>query len=83
MDKLESNELLARIDERTMRSEKDLVELKESFKKEMSDLRESLQKEYVTSKEFLPVRNIVYGMVSVILVAVLTGVIALVVRAGN
>ena len=40
-----------------------------------------MEKTYVTKAEFLPVKNIVYGLVSLILMAVTTAVVATVVKA--
>jgi hypothetical protein len=39
-----------------------------------------IEQKYVTKEQFEPVRNIVYGMVAVVLLAVLGGLITLVVR---
>lgn len=64
-----NNELLTRIDERTIQLIKDMNELKENQKLN-----------YVTHTEFNPIKNIVYGMVGTILLSVLVAIIALVVK---
>jgi hypothetical protein len=59
-DKRPINEILA------------IIELNiEYMKNEIIKLVDKVDKDYVTKTEFNPVRNIVYGMVGVILVAVL------------
>lgn len=58
-----NNELLIRLDERTAQIQKDVTELKSN---------------YVTKSEFIPVQNITYGMVSLILIAFIGALIALV-----
>ncbi len=60
-----NNELLIRLDERTAQIQKDVTELKSN---------------YVTKSEFMPVQNITYGMVSLILLAFVGALIALVFR---
>ena len=68
-DKTETQkELLYRIDERTKQFEKDLEEVKSL-----------INNNYITRAEFIPVRNIVYGLVGLILTAVTTALITLVV----
>jgi len=62
-------ELLARIDERTER-------LQEDFQ----SLRQEIVASYVTRAEFDPVKKIVYGMVSLIMISVGAAIIALVVH---
>lgn len=47
-----------------------------------SDIKE-IKDCYVTNKEFQPVRNVVYGMVAIILVAVCAAVVALVMNGGT
>lgn len=46
----------------------------------MKDVSDKLEKDYVTRDEFEPVRNVVYGMVGLILVGFLMAVIALIIR---
>ena len=42
--------------------------------------QESILKNYVTKDEFAPVQKLVYGLVGLVLVAVASGLIALVIR---
>jgi len=55
--------------------EKDLGELKTSIR----DLISKIDGNYVTRTEFLPVRAIVYGLISLIVLAVVGAIISLVV----
>ena len=50
--------------------------IKESLRK----IEEQLERDFVTRAEFNPVRTIVYGMVGIILVAVIGALIALVLK---
>jgi Na+/H+ antiporter NhaC len=50
-----------------------------SIKTNTKEIKDSLQSQYVTRNEFNPVKSIVYGMVGVILLAVLGALVALVV----
>ena len=50
------------------------------IKGDVRQIRSDNENHYVTKEEFEPVRRIVYGMVTIILVAVLGAIIALVVR---
>lgn len=43
------------------------------------EIKLSLQKDYVTQSQFAPIQKIVYGMVTVILLAVVSALVALVV----
>lgn len=47
---------------------------------DVTDIKQKLEMEYVTRQEFEPIRKIVYGMVSLILVAVTGAIISLVVN---
>ena len=47
----------------------------------VQDLREEVKSTYVTQESFNPVRTIVYGMVGLVLTAVVTAVVAQIVRA--
>ena len=49
------------------------------IKDEISAIRQKMEADYVTRTEFEPIRKIVYGMVSLILVAVVGALISLVV----
>ena len=50
------------------------------IKQDISEVKVKLDEHYVTKAEFDPVRNIVYGMVGVILLAVIGALVTLVVR---
>ena len=52
------------------------------IKDEIKVIKELLEKKYVSLAEFKPIRNIVYGMVGMVLVAVFGGLLALVIRGG-
>lgn len=51
----------------------------EYIKRDVGEIKKSLQDDYVTRDEFQPVRNIVYGLVTSILLTVLGAILALVV----
>ena len=63
------NAMLARIDERTSTLVRDIEEIKEA-----------LNAKYVTHAEFDPVKKLVYGMVGLVMVAVVGALISLVVK---
>ena len=71
----ENSGLLHRIDERTNLLMGKFQEIRE----ELHEHREKMNSSYVSQGEFAPVRNIVYGIVSTILLSVLGSIIALVV----
>jgi tetrahydromethanopterin S-methyltransferase subunit B len=48
--------------------------------KEVDEIKTKLDSHYVTQEAFIPVRNVVYGMVGLILTAVVTALIMLVLR---
>jgi len=50
------------------------------IQRDVAEIKEKLEKDYVTRDEFDPVKKIVYGMVGLVLVAVVSALIALVVR---
>ena len=52
----------------------------EYIARDISDIRVKLEDNYVTRDEFAPIKQIVYGMVSVILLAVVGAIVALVLR---
>lgn len=88
--RMTNNELLAVINERTKKIDRELEELKEKQKNEFvsriefdshKKVQEANRREL--EAKIAPIRAIVYGMVSVILVAVLTGLVALVVTGGK
>jgi hypothetical protein len=49
-------------------------------KTDVKEVKDIVSKNYVTKDQFEPVRNIVYGMVAAILLAVLTALIFMVVK---
>lgn len=51
------------------------------IKEKLNAIDEKVSKNYITKTEFEPIKNIVYGMVSLILVAVVGALAALVVGA--
>lgn len=63
---------------------KSTYELINEFRKEMNDRFDSIEKrmctDYVTKDRYTPVERLVYGMVGVILLAVVTAIVALVVN---
>jgi tetrahydromethanopterin S-methyltransferase subunit B len=61
--------LLARLDERTA-----------SLVTAVNDIKEKMEKHYVSVNEFTPVKNLVYGMVGIILMAFVGAIITLVIR---
>jgi len=56
-----------------------LSEMK-TVKDDVREIKDKLEKDYVTEDEFAPVKNIVYGMVGTILLAVIGALIALVIN---
>ena len=50
------------------------------IKKDIQEIKDSLSKHYVSNAEFAPVRNIAYGLVTVILLGVLTEVLNLLLK---
>lgn len=48
--------------------------------KEIDEIKEKLEKKYVSQEQFDPVKRIVYGMVTVVLVSIVGSVIALVIK---
>jgi hypothetical protein len=49
------------------------------IKKDVSEIKEKMESHYVTKDEFEPVKKVVYGLVALILVAVVGAAIALVI----
>lgn len=60
-------DIVVRLDERTARMAEDMAELRKTI---------------VTQSEFKPVRAVAYGFVAVVMTAVITALVALVVRGG-
>lgn len=50
------------------------------IQQDVAEIKAKLDKDYVTTDEFDPIKKVVYGMVSVILMAVVGALVALVVR---
>ena len=50
------------------------------IKDDVKEIKDQLKGEYVTKESFEPIRKIVYGLVSVVLIAVVTGLLALVLK---
>lgn len=65
----QSNELLARIDERT-----------KSMGKAVEDIKTMVTSNYVTQQEFKPIKTLVFGAVAIMLIAIVGAIVALVVR---
>jgi hypothetical protein len=57
-----------------------LIEQNKNIVENFGELKELLQTKYVTVDEFRPVKQIVYGMVGVILTAILVSLIAMVIN---
>ena len=57
----------------------DICHIKNSIT-EIKELIKKMQGEYVTKYEFDPVKKVVYGLVGAILLAVIGGIVALVVK---
>jgi hypothetical protein len=53
----------------------------EYIKNEVTEIKCKLEKDFVTNDQFDPIKKIVYGMVSLVLVAVVGAVLALVIQA--
>lgn len=51
-----------------------------TVKADVKDIKEKLEKDYVTQDQFTPVKNIAYGLVSTILLAVIGALTALVLK---
>jgi len=56
-----------------------LSEMK-TVKEDVKDIKDKLEKDYVTQDQFTPVKNIAYGLVSTILLAVVGALVALVLK---
>lgn len=50
------------------------------IKKDVADIKLQLHADYVTRSEFDPVKRVVYGLVSVILLPVVAAIVAIVLR---
>lgn len=56
-----------------------LSEMK-TVKEDVKDIKDKLEKDYITQDQFTPVKNIAYGLVSTILLAVVGALVALVLK---
>lgn len=52
----------------------------EYIKKEISEIKALVENKYVTMAEFQPIKNIVFGMVGLVLVSVVGGLLAIVLK---
>jgi hypothetical protein len=87
---MEGNDVvLARIDERTKNTDRAISDIKDDVKSIRTDLSSlyvtkteftPVKEDYVSKKDFEPVRKIVYGVVGIILFAVIGALVALVVK---
>lgn len=59
---------------------KDAVENKLITKEEFEPIKDTVEKKLVSKEEFEPIKKIVYGTVGLILVAFLSGLIALIIK---
>jgi len=50
------------------------------IKKEIGEIKGLVQEQYVTKNEFEPIKKIVYGMIGLILIAVVGALLALVIK---
>ena len=80
---LELRDLLIRLDERTLSIEKRLNESMTTSDSRITKVEEYIEKKCVTREEFSPIRLVVYGLVSLILVAVVGALISFVVIRGG
>lgn len=75
------NNLMEQKEKRPINEILAIIELNiEYIKEEVIKVVEKVDKDYVTKTEFTPVRNIVYGMVGVILVAVLGALLKFIIK---
>jgi len=65
---------------KTERNDIGLSKDMEYLKKELGEIKNLVTDNYITKTEFEPIRKIVYGLVSLILVGVVTALLALVVK---
>jgi hypothetical protein len=50
------------------------------IKANVDDIKDKMENNYVTQEEFKPIRNIVYGMVTLILTGVVGALLALIIK---
>ena len=63
-------------DASTIRIQADL----DYIKRDIGEIKERLNRQYVTQDQFDPIKRIVYGLVSIVLTAVVVAIVALVLR---
>lgn len=68
------------INKKEMKSESPVSVKLDWIQKDITEIKEKLERDYVTRQEFNPVKNVVYGMVSTMLLAVLGAIVALVIK---
>lgn len=56
-----------------------IAEKVSTIKDDVKEIKDKLEKDYITKEEFDPVKKIVYGLVSLILIAVVGALVALVI----
>ena len=57
-----------------------LMQKIEHITSEVSEIKRLLETQFVRSSDFAPVKNLVYGMVSILLTGVLAGLVALIIK---
>jgi hypothetical protein len=57
-----------------------LVNEVKNVKENVEAVKQLIERKYVTQLEFLPIRNLVYGLIGLILTAVVGGLLSLVVK---
>ena len=89
-NKLTNGERLMRIETevktRFESIDKNLDEMKDLMEKHMdfhTQRDEQMKKDYVNKNEFAPVKNVVYGLVGIILISVIGAVLALIINNGG
>lgn len=50
------------------------------IRRDVEEIKELISKEYVTKTEFNPIKNLVYGLVSVIMLSVVAGLMTLILK---
>lgn len=86
-EKVNIQELLIRLDERTSSIKKELAEVKVEIEKLKDDMKEgsektrdTLSKNYVTKEEFSPIQRAIYGIATLIITTVIGTLLSLVVH---
>ena len=57
-----------------------IAEKVENIEKAVEEIKKKLEADFVTKAEFMPVRNIAYGLVTLVLTSVVGALLALVLR---